>query len=81
MAKFKLFGAVLYWGEPANPGKMKFHTGTMFKKPEASSRLQQHHYATHEIIGLYGFQIGKSFIGRIALGQWGMEYSGWEQSE
>ncbi len=77
MGKLNLLGVTLYWGEPANPGKMKFHTGTLLKKPEASPRMEQKHFATHEIIGLYGVQIGKSFIGRIALGQWGMEYSEW----
>ncbi|WP_138144646.1 hypothetical protein [Brucella sp. 10RB9215] len=50
----------------------------MLKKPEASPQLEQKHFATHEIVGLYGIQIGKSFIGRIALGRWGMEHSQWE---
>ena len=76
--KLNLLFGFLYWGPPANPGKMRFHTGTLSRKSGTYPRLVQKHFATHEIIGLYGFQIGKSFIGRVSLGQWGMEYSGWE---
>lgn len=50
--KRSLFGVFRYWGGPANPGKMKFYTWTMLKKPEASPQLEQKHFSTHEIVGL-----------------------------
>lgn len=76
-----VFGVGFYWGKPANPGKMRFHTGTLCSKIVDGERSEQKHFAKHEIIGLYGCQIGKSFIGRIALGQWGVERSGWEKKD
>lgn len=60
----------LFWGPPDNPGMMRFHTGTLMRKDNSEGTK---HYTTHEIIGLYGVQVGKSFFGRVALGQWGME--------
>lgn len=70
-----------FWGAPRNTGDMRFHTGTLLSKPHAQPVRTQKHYSKHEIIGLYGVQIGKSFVGRIALGQWGFEYSAWAEKQ
>jgi hypothetical protein len=65
----------LYWGAPANPGQMKFHTGTLLSKPTGQPRMAVKQFVTHRVLGLFGLQIGKSFIGRISLGEWGGESS------
>lgn len=66
-----------FWGPPSNPGQMRFYTGSLLTKPKAGPRQQQRQHATHEITGLYGAQVGKSFLGRIKLGEWSVERDAW----
>lgn len=63
----------LFWGAPANPGELRFHISTLLTK---DGRADKFHYNRHEIAGLYGLQIGKSFIGIIRVGQWGFSNVG-----
>lgn len=65
----------LFWGAPPNPGEMKFHTGTSYSTPPGQPRMERRQFTTHRILGLFGLQIGKSFFGRVALGEWGREDS------
>lgn len=63
----------LFWGKPANPGELRFHTSTLLTKDGQQGKL---HFNRHEISGLYGVQVGKSFIGIIRVGQWGFSNVG-----
>lgn len=63
----------LFWGKPANPGEMRFHISTLLTKDGKHDRK---HFNRHEITGLFGIQIGQSFIGRVRIGQWGFSNVG-----
>ncbi|MBP0440638.1 hypothetical protein [Tianweitania sediminis] len=72
----------LFWGAPANPGQMRFHTGTLLSKPIGETRrMARKHFATNEITALYGLQVGKSFVGRIAMGRRGFENGAYEPED
>lgn len=62
-----------FWGAPANPGEMRFHTGTLLTKDGGEGRK---HFNRHEIVGLYGVQIGRSFVGLVRVGRWGFSTVG-----
>lgn len=62
-----------FWGAPANPGEMRFHVSTLLTKDGRADRL---HFNRHEISGLYGIQIGNSFIGCIRVRRWGFSNIG-----
>lgn len=62
--------AKLHWGSPANPGELRFHTGTLSSKSEPEGRK---YYNRHEVTALYGFSGFGVFIGVIQLGKYGSE--------
>lgn len=67
-----------FWGKTKNQGHLRFHTSTIFKKPEAQPRLEQKHYAAREIAGMYGLQIWGVFLGCIEIGEYSREQSEWQ---
>lgn len=64
----------LFWGSPAHPGELRFHTATLLSKGGEPTEVQ--HFNRHEISALYGMQVCNMFIGVIKVGRWGFSNVG-----
>lgn len=63
----------LYWGEPKNPGELKFHTGTLLSKDQDGVRMGRKQFSRMEVTGLYGLSFGMRFVGVMTFVGRGLE--------